>query len=120
MRLRADTPEHPRRPPQSAYDLIDKQISRLRSMVNHPNATYRLSKEELCLLYAWAEPMALDPPTMAMFDEFVHDELCHSKFDLAGADLAHNGYFKLRGIDVSDEVVAKVKTPHSPSIWSKR
>ena len=51
--------------------------------------------------------MPLNDYAMALFDEFVHDEMYRSAFDLAAADASNNGYFKLRGIDQSDELEIK-------------
>ena len=127
LRLRHDDLRHPKRPPQAVYDLVEKQINRLRLMVEHPHSTYRqygdmrsfqgmienprdtdpYSREELILLKAWAEPLPLNDYAMALFDEFVHDEMYRSAFDLAAADASNNGYFKLRGIDQSDELEIK-------------
>ena len=107
LRLRHDDLRHPKRPPQAVYDLVEKQINRLRRMVEHPRSTYVYSQEELILLKAWAEPLPLNDYAMALFDEFVHDEMYRSAFDLAAADASNNGYFKLRGIDQSDELEIK-------------
>jgi len=107
LRLRHDDLQHPKRPPQAAFDLVEEQINRLRTMVEHPHSKREYSKEELCLLEAWANPLLLDDYTQALFDEFVHDEMYLSAIDQAAADASNNGYFKLRGIDYSDELEKK-------------
>ena len=104
LRIRHDDLQHPKRPPQAVYDLIDQQINRLRAMLQHPRSTYRLTKDEVSLLDAWGRPVPLDDYALALFDEFVHDELYLSIPDQMAANASHNGYFKLRGIDRSDEL----------------
>lgn len=104
MRRRYDTPNHPGRPPQAAYELAEKHIKRLYDMTHHPQATYRLSEVERTLLETWYRPLDLRDYEMAIFDDYVHDELYRSPFDQFLADSLHNGYFKLRGIDQSDEL----------------
>ena len=127
LSLRRDDLQHPKRPPQAVYDLMEKQIKRLRNRVEHPHSRSRqygdtrsfqgmiekprdsdpYSREELSLLKAWAKPLPLNDYAMALFDEFVHDEMYRSATDLAAADYSNNGYLKLRGIDASDELEVK-------------
>lgn len=104
MSIRYDTPTHRSRPPEAAFDLVKTHIKRLEAMVRHPNSTYTLSKDERALLEAWYQPMKLDDFQLALFDDYIHDELHASPLDLAAADWGKNGYFKLRGLDDSDQL----------------
>lgn len=104
MRHRYDTPGHFGRPPQKAYDFIDQQIEKMNRLVHHPRSTYSPSKEEREMLKVWKSPLKLDDYQMALFDNYVHDELHSSAIDAAAADAGVNGYFKLRGIDESDKL----------------
>lgn len=104
MSIRYDTPTHRSRPPDAAYALVRTHIKRLAAMVNHPNSTYTLSQEERALLEVWDNPLRLDDYQLALFDDYVHDELHSSPMDLAAADWGKNGYFKIRGLDESDKL----------------
>jgi hypothetical protein len=104
MRLRYDTPDHPSRPPARAYELVFQQIERIDRMLSHPHATFRLSEQDRTLLETWSNPLPLNDYVLALFDHFVHDELPCSALDEAAADWGLNGYFKIRGVDESDEI----------------
>lgn len=102
MRARFETPNHPARPSEKAYALVFRQIDRLKIAASRgrdysTEAEYRLRS-------SWENPMKLDDYQMAIFDGFVHDVFLDSAADMAFADWGNNGYFKLRGIDASDEL----------------
>jgi len=103
MRLRFETPKHPGRPPQAAYDLLEAHYNRLTSLTTRVNSTYTMSTAERRLYHVWDFPLKQDDYEVAIFDNFIHDELYRSKLDLVAADWLTNGYFKVRGIDESDE-----------------
>lgn len=107
MNIRYHTPSNRSRPPEAAYELVKTHVKRLHTMVNHPHSTHQLSKEERILLETWNEPLKLDDYQLVLFDDYIHDELYLSPLDLAVADWGNNGYFKIRGIDESNETTSK-------------
>lgn len=106
LRLRLTTPEHPQRPGKAVYDMVDEQLRGLERTARHPRTqpSQLPNAQVRSLLRAYQQPLALTPAQIALFDYFVHDSLAGSAMDQAALDAGNNGYFKVRGIDTSDEL----------------
>ena len=116
LRLRLETPEHPQRPDQTVYDMVQQQLRGLARVARHPRtqASQLPGAQVRALLRAYQQPLALSPAQVALLDYFVHDSLAGSVMDQVALDVGDNGYFKLRGMDASDELPKALQAQAEP------
>ena len=116
LRLRYETASHPQRPTQQVFDMLQEQLRGLSRMASHPHtrASQLPDAHVRALLRAYQQGLPLSAAQVTLFDFFVHDSLADSLLDQAALDYGDNGYFKLRGIDASDELQADEAAPVVP------
>jgi hypothetical protein len=86
--------------------MVEEQLRGFARVANHPRSRkiHLPDAQVRALLRAYLAPLALSPAQVSLLDYFVHDSLANSPMDLAAQAAGNNGYFKLRGIDTSDEL----------------
>jgi hypothetical protein len=106
LRLRYHTLDHPQRPAPAVFEMVEEQLRGFARVANHPRSRkiHLPDAQVRALLRAYLAPLALSPAQVSLLDYFVHDSLANSPMDLAAQAAGNNGYFKLRGIDTSDEL----------------
>ena len=116
LRLRYETASHPQRPTQQVFDMLQEQLRGLARTASHPRtrASQLPDAHVRALLRAYQQGLPLSAAQVTLFDFFVHDSLADSLLDQAALDYGDNGYFKLRGIDASDELQADEAAPVVP------